>query len=648
LSAGTAVGALIFSYLVTGKGECCRIYARLRDEPSSRGFQILSSSEKFEHPAFGRETRQWSRLWLILLSGVLLIAFFVAIWGKPGYALSAFGDLSELGCLLVAAAFMVRNAYGSHGASRIFWSFSAAGIVLWLTGVAQWTEYEVFLRKPSPQTPLGDTLLFLKLVPLVAALAAEPQTQLTRRFRILGFLDLSFLLVYWFYFYAIWVIPYQFVVHDGGIFSFHFTTIDSLGHIIFISVLGIAALRAQGTWRTLYRIYWASFALYTLSSTIANVAIDEGKYYSGGLYDLPLLASVAGIAYFAVLGGKLPQSSAPSSLPSGNPRSSRALILLPAHIAMLATLSTPVIGFVLLGSAGVSGPIGHFRVLTTLLTMLILTLLLSLKQDLLSSDLVRSLREASRAYASLSNTHQRLLQTEMLASLGQVVARVANEVKKAMAATLTSSLALIADASAGSSTRTMAEKIVSQAHRTDALLNNMLSFACESPLDIAPVDLRQLLSAAIGLTRVGRNAHLQLEIKSEGTIPKVPADSSRILQVLIQIIGNALDAMEGMSSGSLLITLRVVNQQVEVEFSDTGIGLQEPQRVFDPFYTTKAVGKGIGLGLSTCYGIVRQHNGDISCRDREGGGSIFTVTLPVAKEGASSIGLPNFAPVEGD
>jgi signal transduction histidine kinase len=607
----------------------------------------LSSSEKIEHRVAGQDPPQWSRLWLILFSAVLLIAFFVALWGKPGYALSAFGDLAELGFLLAAAAFMVRNAYASHGASRIFWSFSAAGIVVWIAGAAQWTEYEIFLRVPPPQTPLGDTLLFLKLVPLVAALAAEPQTELTGRFRIFGFLDLSFLLVYWFYFYAIWVIPYRYVVHEEGLYSFHFNTIDSFGHIIFITVLGIAALRAQGTWRSLYRLYWAAFALYTLSSTIANVAIDEGKFYSGGLYDLPVLASVAGIAYFAILGGKLPLRSAPSLLPGGYSRSSRALILLPARIAMLATLSTPVIGFALLGSAGVSDRIGHFRVLTTLLAMLILTLLLSLKQDLLSSDLIRSLREASRAYASLSSTHQRLLQIEKLASLGHVVARVANEVKKAMAATLNSSSALITDASAGSATRSMAEKIVSQAHRTDVLLNNMLSFACESPLEIAPVDLRQLLSAAIGLTRAGRNAHLQLEIKSEGTIPKVAADSSRILQVFLQIIGNAVDAMEEMSSGSLFITMRAVNQQVEVEFADSGIGLHEPERVFDPFYTTKAVGKGIGLGLSTCYGIVRQHSGDIACRNRAGGGAIFTVSLPVVSEEVSGIGLPNFAPVEG-
>jgi signal transduction histidine kinase len=184
----------------------------------------------------------------------------------------------------------------------------------------------------------------------------------------------------------------------------------------------------------------------------------------------------------------------------------------------------------------------------------------------------------------------------------------------------------------------MAEKIVTQSNRTDALVNSMLSFACESPLEIASVDLHQLLSAAIGLARVGRNSHLRLEIKSEGAIPHVAADSSRILQVCLQIIGNAVEAMEEMDSGTLLITLRAEDHRVEAEFADSGIGLQEPEHVFDPFYTTKQVGKGIGL--STCYGILRQHHGDITCRNRPGGGAVFIVSLPVFSEESSPLALP--------
>src|SRR5439155_475585 len=90
----------------------------------------------------------------------------------------------------------------------------------------------------------------------------------------------------------------------------------------------------------------------------------------------------------------------------------------------------------------------------------------------------------------------------------------------------------------------------------------MLSFACESPLEITSVDLRQLLSAAVGLTRVGQNPCVQLEIKLEGEIPSVAADSSRILQVFLQIIGNGVDAVEEKGSGSLVITLLARTQSI--------------------------------------------------------------------------------------
>ena len=152
--------------------------------------------------------------------------------------------------------------------------------------------------------------------------------------------------------------------------------------------------------------------------------------------------------------------------------------------------------------------------------------------------------------------------------------------------------------------------------------------------------LREFLTAAIGLTRAGRTIPVRTEIRAPGDIPAVAADAHGILQVFVQVITNALDAMEEMGSGALTMTLRSVDQRVEIEFADTGIGLREPDHVFDPFYTTKALGKGIGLGLSTCYGIVRQHNGAISCRNRKGGGAVFTVSLPVA-HAAVALPAPN-------
>ena len=88
--------------------------------------------------------------------------------------------------------------------------------------------------------------------------------------------------------------------------------------------------------------------------------------------------------------------------------------------------------------------------------------------------------------------------------------------------------------------------------------------------------------------------------------------------------------MEEAGGGLLTISTRVQDDSVILEFSDNGPGAQDPQRVFDPFYTTRPVGQGIGLGLSACYGIIQEHRGRILCHNRPEGGAVFRIELPSA------------------
>jgi signal transduction histidine kinase len=82
------------------------------------------------------------------------------------------------------------------------------------------------------------------------------------------------------------------------------------------------------------------------------------------------------------------------------------------------------------------------------------------------------------------------------------------------------------------------------------------------------------------------------------------------------------------AGGSIVISTRAASRGVIIQFADTGPGIREPDRVFDPFYTTRPVGQGTGLGLSVCYGIVQEHGGRISCRNRESAGAVFDIELP--------------------
>jgi len=110
-----------------------------------------------------------------------------------------------------------------------------------------------------------------------------------------------------------------------------------------------------------------------------------------------------------------------------------------------------------------------------------------------------------------------------------------------------------------------------------------------------------------------------------------------LFQAFVQVVENALDALEESGGGLLNVIARRQNDDVVLEFSDSGPGLKEPHRVFDPFYTTKPIGKGIGLGLSAVYGVVQDHRGQITCQNKTGGGAVFVLRFPVASQSDSKV-----------
>src|SRR5438067_12819962 len=115
-------------------------------------------------------------------------------------------------------------------------------------------------------------------------------------------------------------------------------------------------------------------------------------------------------------------------------------------------------------------------------------------------------------------------------------------------------------------------------------------------------------------------------------LPRVQADSNQLLQVFSRIINNAVNAMSE-RGGTITVSTRSEGGLVIIRFEDTGPGMVEPDRVFDPFYTTRPVGQGIGLGLSACYGIIQEHGGKITCQNKKEGGAVFLVELPAMENG---------------
>lgn len=578
---------------------------------------------------------------LLTLAVVTPVALTGASLGRrPNDLLTAAWDLSQFFLLAIATVFFTRKGFSSRATQKAFWLLMAFGFCVLSVNMFLWDYYELWLKHAVPSLPVGEFLLFIKFVPLLAALALQPHKERNDRIRLLGLFDLSSLLVCWTYVYFYWAMAYLFAASDLARYNRNSDAADAVGNQVLLLVLVVVAMRSRGRWRGFYLHFLGAFALYSFTSILLNHAIDSGRYYTGSVYDVPLTASFAwfcitAINYSADSTLGLPQKA--EERKSEN-RSTAIGLLWPARLSMLATLSTPAIGFWLVMSGETPDAVRHFRIALTLITMLLLAILLMLKQDLLNLKLGGYLQEASDAYASLKRFQDQLVQNEKLASLGKLVARVAHEINAAMLAVNKDVEALGSRPAADAGHQKMTAKIEESAQRTNSLVESMLSFAQELPVHRAAVSIRPLLESAMSLMRAERRHHVRVEIHETGAIPLVQADANQLVQVFLHIIANAIDAMAECEEGSLTIALTTKQETVEIEFVDTGLGLKDPRRVFEPFYTTKPVGKGVGLGLSTCYGIIRQHGGEIDCRNRPGGGAIVRLVIPAVVADAVEVG----------
>ena len=519
---------------------------------------------------------------------------------------------------------------------------------MWLASLLIWSTHELWYRLAVPDVPLGDTFLFVSLVPLVAATALEPHREHDSRFRPFGLLDLSILILYSLYLFAFFVYAYRLLPGDLGIYNFSFNIAGAIGNQVLAVATGIAFFRERGVWRPVYRIFFLSATSYALASDLINVEIDLGGYYTGCLYDVPLVAAMAGFVCLGLAGRPLLQPVlAEREREREERRPIRRVTFLSSHLAMLVTLSTPAIGLWLLATYSPHDRLFSFRLDITLLTIFLLTLLLSIKQDFLSAKLIGSLQHLSNTYSSIDRFKDHLVQGDKLASLGELVASVADQIRNAMAMIQEQAALITSRSHDESRSRTLAGKIGQYAERTDALVENMQHFAQETPLQLAPVEVQPLLESALHLSRIDKLKNVRVELQAEAACPPVLADTSQLLHVFLQIISNAMDALEEVGGGDLVISVRPCEPQVCIQFSDTGPGLRHPEHAFEPFFTTKPVGKGTGLGLSTCYGIIRQHEGDITCGNRLEGGAYFTIFVPAAVLPAADSAIPSAIASEG-
>jgi diguanylate cyclase (GGDEF)-like protein len=311
---------------------------------------------------------------------------------QRSYVLTAFGDLSQCLLLILVLLVFLPHTATSDRRTKLFWALMSLGCGIWLLVQILWTYVEVFLRREVPNPFVADMALFLHLVPMMAAVTVQPHLDRNEQNNRLGTIDFVLLLIWWFYLYLFVVIPWQYISPTEALYGRNFNVLYFLEHFVLVASAGVVWRRTTGPWRVLYGNLFGASLLYALISVAADVAIDAKSYYTGSFYDIPLLVSMA---WFMWMGLTAPQpiSRVESSREVGEKRSAWV-----SRLAMAAALSLPLLAGWSIYASQAPREVRHFRLLLTLICIVVLGGLRSLKQHQLDVELDHAnqeLREAS-------------------------------------------------------------------------------------------------------------------------------------------------------------------------------------------------------------------------------------------------------------
>jgi signal transduction histidine kinase len=224
---------------------------------------------------------------------------------------------------------------------------------------------------------------------------------------------------------------------------------------------------------------------------------------------------------------------------------------------------------------------------------------------------------------------EQLQHSEKMASIGLLAAGVAHEVNTPLAGISSYTQLLLGDVADGDPRADLLKKIETQSFRAAKIINNLLNFARSGTSEFETLDVNKILLDVLSLVdHQLEGAHIKVRRELADTLPSVRGNENRLQQVFFNLILNARDAMP--RGGWLTLRTRADEDAVVAEISDTGDGIRKEdiKRIYDPFFTTKGIGRGTGLGLSVSYGILQEHGGAIFVDSAPGQGTTFQVALP--------------------
>ncbi len=547
------------------------------------------------------------------------------------FRLTALSDIIQCILLFSGMVSLIPHAVRSRGRLRLFWTLIAAGIALWSSYQLFWTYYEVWLRADVPDLCAADMVLFLHIVPLMAALALRPHAPEDEYAARLRRLDFALMMVWWAYLYALIVIPWQYIVPDVPAYGNNLNSLYLIEKLAFLGALLLAWTDSKDSWKIFYASLFGASFIYAASSHIANWAIGRHVYYSGSFYDIPLAVSMAWITVIGLsTRERTPQAGVAST------STSHGVWL--ARLGMIAAFSLPLFATWALMDTALPPPIRSFRLVLTLAMALLMGVMVFVRQRLLDRELLRLLTHSQESLANLKRLQAQITEAEKHASIGQLVGGVTHELNNPITALLGYS-DLLLTTPLNPEQHELAGKIGQHVRRTKSLVASLLSFARQGPAAMAPVDLKTLLRTTVKLSQPQWQA-LDIEVHTEFSPDPllVRGDSNQLLQVCVQIINDALYAVGQHSSRTLTITAERKDGLAIINICDAGLGDSAEGKEKEEDQALS------GLGLSACQGILRQHHGRILWQQHRNTGTNIRVEIPVIppveKEQSSEAGVP--------
>jgi signal transduction histidine kinase len=553
--------------------------------------------------------------------GFLLVYTIVSLTAKQGAALTAFSDITGTGLWMIVLVAMVWAAISNHGRMRWFWLLMSASAAMVGTNLGAWLYYEVLLGKRTPEPFWADIPLFLQPVPMMAAAALRPGSRQREEKFYLSTLNFLILLLWWVYIYMFLVYPNEFILMNLGTFNTYYYLLFITEYVVLMGVLGGMALVTEGAWRKIYWHLFSASALYLLAYQWLNGALGRDEYYSGSIYDVPNYAAICWFILIAVRAQNVPSEKLAVV------RRERETDV-SGFLAVLALLSLPVIGLCALFLGPLAGQLRTYRITVTLIGILLVGVCVFLRQMLLTREMGRLLVDSTKNLERLQRAQSQLLQKERLAGIGQLVSGVAHELNNPLTAVMGYS-DLLREQAGESEAQKKLEKLGTEARRMKKIIDNLISFARPQSEGRRQLDIATVVRDSLQLCEYQwKSLGITFEMHFAPNLPRIPINESQFKQVFVNLFSNAAQAVAQASEKKILVEGNLEEGKVIVRFSDSGPGFNDLTRAFDPFYTTRPVGQGTGLGLSMCYGTVKEHNGNIYVQNLQPCGAAVTIELP--------------------